>query len=283
MKCYLCPNDCGIDRSERAGLCKVGEEMRICRIAPHFYEEPVISGEKGSGTVFFSGCGLDCSFCQNYEISKTVTGKIFTPENLADELKKLVDSGVHNINLVTPTHYSDRIRKTLDIYRPPIPVVYNTSGYEKAEIIKEMNDYVDIYLTDFKYSSNGKAEEFSGRNRYFDYCLSATEEMVKSKPLVYGEDGTLKSGVIVRHLYLPGEWENTKGVIDIFADRWKDSAVFSLMSQFFPTYKSPIKRTLKPVEYKIAVNYILKKGVENCFVQELSSADASFVPNWDLI
>ena len=283
MKCYLCPNDCGIDRSERAGLCKVGEEMRICRIAPHFYEEPIISGERGSGTVFFSGCSLDCSFCQNYEISKTATGKIFTPENLADELKKLVDTGVHNINLVTPTHYSDRIRKTLDIYRPPIPVVYNTSGYEKAEIIKEMNDYVDIYLTDFKYSSNGKAEEFSRRNRYFDYCLSATEEMVKSKPLVYGKDGMLKSGVIVRHLYLPGEWENTKGVIDIFADRWKDSAVFSLMSQFFPTYKSPIKRTLKPVEYKIAVNYILKKGVENCFVQELSSADSSFVPNWDLI
>jgi len=257
--------------------------MKICRIAPHFYEEPCISGTKGSGTVFFSGCGMDCLFCQNHEISKVSVGKTFSPRELAEELKKLVSMGVHNINLVTPTHFSDKIRETLDIYRPPVPIVYNTSGYEKAEIIEKMNGYVDIYLTDFKYADNDVALKFSGIKNYFDNCLAATVTMVKSKPLIYGEDGILKSGVIVRHLFLPGLWENTAAVIDLFAKKWKDEAIFSLMSQFFPAYKSPIKRTLKPVEYKLAVNYIIKSGIENCFVQELSSADPSYVPEWNLI
>lgn len=281
MKCNLCPNNCGIDRAVSVGLCHVGDKMRICRIAPHYYEEPCISGKNGSGTVFFSGCSLDCLFCQNYEISKVGAGKFFTPQELAEQLKRLVDAGVHNINFVTPTHFSDKIRETLDIYRPPVPIVYNTSGYEKPEIIEVMNDYVDIYLTDFKYGDNETALKFSQRKNYFDYCLSATEKMME-KSLVFDNDGMMKQGVIVRHLYLPDEWNNTKKVIDLFAERWKDRGIFSLMGQFFPTYKSPIKRTLKPVEYKIAVNHILKKGIENCFVQELSSASEEFVPRWDI-
>ncbi len=281
MNCYLCPNNCGIDRKNKLGACHVGDDMLVCRIAPHHYEEPCISGNNGSGTVFFSGCSMDCSFCQNHEISKGAVGKKYTPRELADELKKLVDTGVHNINFVTPTHYSDKIIQTLDIYRPPVPIVYNTSGYERVEIIKKMHDYVDIYLTDVKYSDNAKAKRYSARSNYVDYCISATDEMVREKTTVI-EDGLMKQGVIVRHLYLPGERKNTEGVIDLFADRWKGKAIFSFMSQFFPAYDSPIKRTLKPVEYKLAVNYILSKGIEDCYVQELSSADSFFVPKWEI-
>ncbi|MGN1042628.1 MAG: radical SAM protein [Christensenellales bacterium] len=281
--CRLCPNDCKIDRREKTGACRSGKDMRICRIAPHFYEEPCISGTNGSGTIFFSGCGMDCSFCQNYEISKSDAGKIFSPLSLAEQMKKLTDMGVHNINLVTPTHFSDKIREALDLYRPPVPIVYNTSGYEKPEIIREMNSYVDIYLTDFKYADGETAKFYSRRENYPEYCIASIDEMVKSKPLRYDENGIMRSGVIVRHLYLPGERRNTEGVIEIFAKRWKDTAVFSFMSQFFPTHKSPIKRTLKPVEYKLALNFILSHGIENCYVQELSSADAEYVPEWDMI
>lgn len=283
MLCRLCPNECGVDRNITTGLCHTGREMKICRIAPHYYEEPIISGERGSGTVFFSGCSLDCAFCQNYQISKGEVGTSFTPEALAEQLKKLVDMGVHNINFVTPTHFSDKIKETLDIFRPPVPIVYNTSGYEKPEIIRSLDGYVDIYLTDFKYSDNAMAGFYSDRSDYFEYCYAATQEMVAQKPLAYSDDGMLRSGVIVRHLYIPGEWKNTKGVIDIFAKEWKNKAIFSFMSQFFPTYKSPVKRTLKPVEYKLALNYIENKGINDCFVQELSSADSSFVPDWELL
>lgn len=281
-KCYLCPNNCGIDRSERDGLCHADNDMRVSRIAPHFYEEPVISGQNGSGTVFFSGCGLDCVFCQNHEISKLKVGRVYSPSELADEIKRLVDTGVHNINFVTPTHFSDKIIETLKLYRPTVPVVYNTSGYEKVEIIKELDNYVDIYLTDFKYSDNAVAEKYSRRKNYFDYCLAATDAMVESKPIIYGKDGLMKQGVIVRHLILPTEIENTLKVIGLFAERWKSRAVLSLMSQFFPTYNTTITRTLKPVEYKLAVSEALKYGIEDCFIQELDSASEFYVPQFQV-
>lgn len=282
MACFLCPNMCGVNRSITEGICHADNDMRICRIAKHFYEEPIISGKNGSGTVFFSGCSLDCDFCQNYEISKRKIGKKFTPAELAEAIAELEKEGVHNINFVTPTHFSERIRETLDIRRPNIPVVYNTSGFERAEIIREMHEYTDVYLTDFKYSNNEIAYKYSHRKGYFDCFLSATEEMVNGKKLVYGEDGTLNEGVIIRHLVLPGELENSLKALEIFAERWKDRAVLSVMSQFFPTYKSPIKRTLKPIEYKIIINKVLALNIENCFIQELSSACAYYVPIFDL-
>lgn len=282
MKCYLCPNMCGVDRDERVGLCHADNDMRICRIAPHFYEEPPISGTRGSGTVFFSGCSMDCLFCQNHEISKAKVGKVFSPSLLAEELGKLVSCGVHNINFVTPTHFSHKIKETLDIYRPPVPIVYNTSGFERKEVVETLLPYVDIFLTDFKYSSDELAEKYSLRKNYFSDCLQATEVMVKEKPLVYDSEGLLKQGVIVRHLVLPTEVDNSLKVIDIFADRWRGKAIFSLMSQFFPTYRSPINRTLKPVEYKLCLNRIAERGIEECFVQELSSAQEKYVPSFDL-
>ena len=148
--------------------------MKICRIAPHYFEEPEVSGTKGSGTIFFSGCSLDCLFCQNYIISKSYVGTEYSPRMLAAAFKELETIGVHNINLVTPTHFSDKIREALDIYRPSLPIIYNTSGYEKPEIIKNLSAYVDVYLTDFKYADNNLAKKMSGIDNYYDYCLAAT-------------------------------------------------------------------------------------------------------------
>ena len=281
MKCNLCPNFCNVDRDVSVGKCRSGNEMRICRIAPHYYEEPIISGNNGSGTIFFSGCPLDCLFCQNHEISKKSVGKVFSPVDLANAMKDLEKTGVHNINFVTPTHFSHRIIEALKIYRPNMPIVYNTSGYERPEIIKALLPYVDIFLTDIKYSDNEIAKKYSGIDNYVDFCLDSTAVMVDNKPIIL-KDGLLKQGVIVRHLVLPTELNNTFGVIDVFADKWKDKAYFSLMGQFFPTYKSPIKRTLKPVEYKLCINRIEERGIDNCYVQELSSATDFYVPEFDL-
>ena len=281
MKCFLCPNMCGVDRNVEEGLCHADNDMRICRIAPHFYEEPPISGTRGSGTVFFSGCSMDCLFCQNYEISKAKVGKVFSPPLLAEELKKLVSCGVHNINFVTPTHFSHKIKETLDIYRPPVPIVYNTSGFERKEVVQSLLPYVDIFLTDIKYASSDLGQKYSSRKNYFENCLEATEVMVKEKPLLFDSDGLLKQGVIVRHLVLPTEIENSLNVIDLFADRWRDKAIFSLMSQFFPSYRSPINRTLKPVDTKPSLNRLIERGIKDCFVQELSSATEFYVPSFD--
>lgn len=281
MKCNLCPNNCLVDRDFNEGLCHADNTMRVCRIAPHYYEEPIISGTNGSGTVFFSGCSMDCVFCQNHEISKRKVGRPYTPRQMADEFKKLEESGVHNINLVTPTHFSHKIREALDIYRPSIPIVYNTSGYEKPEIIEEMNAYVDVYLTDMKYCDNETAMRYSGRKNYFDYCKKSCDVMIESKPLIE-KDGLLKQGVIVRHLILPTEINNTLGVIRTFMADYMDKAYLSVMSQFIPSYNSPIKRTLKPVEVKIVLNELYKYDTDKCFVQELSSASDDFVPKFEV-
>ena len=276
-KCFLCPHRCGVDRERAYGRCRAGSEMKICRIAPHYFEEPEISGVNGSGTVFFSGCSLDCEFCQNYEISKRYVGKTYTPAELAEAFKRLEERGVHNINLVTPTHFLDKIREALDIYRPSVPIVYNTSGYELPEVVEKMNDYVDIYLTDFKYSNNEIGKKFSGISDYFDVCLAATEKMVESKKYI-SENGLMKQGVVIRHLVLPGQLQNTFDFIDIYKDRFFPDANLSVMSQFIPSYRSTITRKLKPLENKMVVNYLLKKGIDDCYVQENESASEDFVP-----
>ena len=277
--CFLCPRRCGVDREVGVGACRAKSEMKVCRIAPHFYEEPPISGTNGSGTIFFSGCSLDCEFCQNHDISKSYVGKTMTPSMLADEMEKLEKKGVHNINFVTPTHFSDKIRLALDIYRPSVPIVYNTSGYELDGVIRELIPYVDVFLTDMKYSSDTVAKKYSKRADYVENCKKSLDVMVKSKPLVF--DGELmKQGVIVRHLVLPGNLENTFGVIDYFAEKYKNDAYLSVMSQFVPTYKSTISRTLTPLEYKIVLKKLFASGVDKCFVQELSSAKTDYIPDF---
>jgi putative pyruvate formate lyase activating enzyme len=281
MKCNICPNKCNINRDVIQGMCHADNNMRICRIAPHYFEEPIISGTNGSGTIFFSGCNMDCEFCQNHLISKAMVGKIYTAEELTLAIKDLEKQGVHNINFVTPTHFSHKIKETLDIYRPKIPIVYNSSGYELASEIVEMNNYVDIYLPDFKYGNNLLAEKFSKRKNYVDYAISSIEEMVKAKPIVI-EDNIMQQGVIVRHLVLPGYIDNSKEVLKIFNDHFKGKALISIMSQFIPCYHSTITRTLKPVEYKIILSTMENYGIEEGFIQELSSAKTEFIPNFEV-
>ncbi len=281
MKCCLCPNECGVDRNVSVGACLCGEDMVINRIAPHYYEEPPISGESGSGTVFFGGCVMRCDFCQNVVISRVPKGKKYSPRELAYELKRLEESGVHNINFVTPTQWSEQIKRTLDIYRPNIPIVYNTSGYEKIEVLRDLMQYVDIFLPDYKYSDSGLAKILSKRENYPQLALDAIELMVNSKPMTYAGD-MLKQGVIIRHLVLPGYLENSIRAIDNLVERCGSDITVSIMSQFtpMPNCKDPNRR-LKPIEYKMVVKHALKSGLHNIFTQEISSSEEEYIPDFD--
>jgi putative pyruvate formate lyase activating enzyme len=256
--------------------------MVINRIAPHYYEEPPISGNRGSGTVFFGGCVMRCEFCQNAVISRRPQGKRYTPKELAEELKRLEGEGVHNVNFVTPTQWSEQIKRTLDIYRPNLPIVYNTSGYERVEVIKDLLPYVDVFLPDYKYSDANLAKRLSKRGDYPSVALDAIELMVKEKPMVY-EGDLLNQGVIIRHLVLPGYLDNSKGALDLLTSRLGKDLTISLMSQFtpMPSCKEPNRR-LKPIEYKIVVNHALKLGLKNIFTQEISSAEEEYIPDFNL-
>lgn len=282
MKCYLCPNECAVDRSVTLGACLCGEEMVINRIAPHYYEEPPISGTMGSGTVFFGGCVMRCDFCQNAVISREPKGKRYTPRMLAEEIKRLEGEGVHNINFVTPTQWSDNIKRTLDIYRPNIPIVYNTSGYEKIEVLKGLMPYVDVFLPDFKYGNQSLGLRLSKRKNYPEIALDAIEYMIGEKPMIYDGD-LLKQGVIIRHLVLPGYLDNSKTALDMLSGRLGTDFTMSLMSQFtpMPNCADPNRR-LKPIEYKIVISHALKLGLHNVFTQEIESAETEYIPDFDI-
>lgn len=280
MKCYLCPNMCGVDRAFERGKCLAGEKAVVNRAALHFYEEPPISGVKGSGTVFFGGCVMRCEFCQNYEISRMPEGKEYAPEELAGIYRRLEAGGAHNINLVTPTQWSREIRASLDIYRPSVPVVYNTSGYERREIIREMSDYADVFLPDFKYSDESLGRKLSLRADYPRTALDAIEEMLKAKPPVY-ENGLIKRGVIIRHLVLPGFVRNSIEALDMLAERFGKDITLSLMSQFTPVTGRTITRKLKPIEYKAVVAHAEKLGIADIYIQTADSASEEFIPKWE--
>lgn len=280
MKCYLCPNMCGVDRAFERGKCLAGEKAVVNRAALHFYEEPPISGVKGSGTVFFGGCVMRCEFCQNYEISRMPEGKEYAPEELAGIYRRLEAEGAHNINLVTPTQWSREIRASLDIYRPSVPVVYNTSGYERREIIREMSDYADVFLPDFKYSDESLGRKLSLRADYPRTALDAIEEMLKAKPPVY-ENGLIKQGVIIRHLVLPGFVRNSIEALDMLAERFGKDITLSLMSQFTPVTGRTITRKLKPIEYKAVVAHAEKLGIADIYIQTADSASEEFIPKWE--
>lgn len=280
MKCYLCPNLCGVDRAFERGKCLAGEKAVVNRAALHFYEEPPISGVKGSGTVFFGGCVMRCEFCQNYEISRMPEGKEYAPEELAGIYRRLEAEGAHNINLVTPTQWSLEIRASLDIYRPSVPVVYNTSGYERREIIREMSDYADVFLPDFKYSDESLGRKLSLRADYPRTALDAIEEMLKAKPPVY-ENGLIKRGVIIRHLVLPGFVRNSIEALDMLAERFGKDITLSLMSQFTPVTGRTITRKLKPIEYKAVVAHAEKLGIADIYIQTADSASEEFIPKWE--
>ena len=286
MICNLCPRDCKAERSEYdgRGMCRMGTLPKVARIAPHMWEEPSISGERGSGTVFFSGCTLRCVFCQNYEISAKNRGRIITVRKLADEFKRLEELGVHNINLVSPTPYVYAILEALEIYKPKIPIVYNTSGYEKVETLRMLDGAVDVYLPDLKYATAELAKTYSAADNYVESAISAIEEMLRQtgEP-EFGTDGMLKRGTIIRHLVLPNHTKNSIAVLDIIKERF-DSTLVSLMGQYVPlgnaSKHEKLNRKITRREYEKVKEHLFELELDG-FVQELSSADEKYVPTWD--
>ncbi|MCI8911610.1 MAG: radical SAM protein [Clostridia bacterium] len=282
-KCYLCPRSCGIDRSKNKGYCNQSG-LKVARVSLHKWEEPIISGSNGSGTIFFSGCNLKCVYCQNYDVSHG-KGKDITPQILADIFKKIEDSGAHNINLVTPTHFVDDILKAADIYAPQLPVIYNCGGYDSIYTLDKLKDFVDIWLPDFKYSDNSLAKKYSNCNDYFEVCTAALIRMRQLCPKDEIADGLMKKGLIIRHLVLPNALQNTKSVLQWIAENLSDDTYVSIMGQYTPfgdAFKfDEINRKLKPLEYKIAVEYAKKFKLFNSFIQSLDSASKEFIPNFD--
>ena len=288
--CNLCPRKCNIQREALTqsgkGFCNMGENPVIARAALHFWEEPPISGTNGSGTVFFSGCNLKCAFCQNEDISKGCFGKEITTERLREIYFELIEQGAHNINLVTGTHFINSIAKSLE--EPlPVPVVYNCGGYENIEALKLLENKVQIYLPDLKYSNDELALKYSKAPNYFETATKAIKEMFcQVGKCEFDEAGIMTKGVIIRHLILPDNLENTKGVIDWVRDNFNDGEVlFSLMSQFTPnkSCKFPeLSRRLTQDEYDEIEEYLFDSGIEDGYFQELSSAKEEYIPPFNL-
>lgn len=284
-ECRLCPRNCGVDRSVRAGYCGVKQNPVLGRAALHYWEEPVLADERGSGAVFFAGCSLKCVYCQNFDLSRG-TGTEIPVSRLADIFKELEDKGACNIDLVTGSHFIPEIAKALELYKPGIPVVFNCGGYERADALSMLDGLVDIYMPDFKYSDRALAGKYSAASDYPEVAVKAVEEMKRQVKSTYvAEDGLMKRGLLVRHLVLPGAVANSKGVLDILShitDIKKD--YFSLMSQYTPYGKASeypeINRKLKPIEYKTVVAYAKKLGFENVFVQEAESAGEEYIPDF---
>lgn len=284
MKCTLCPNNCGTNRTTEYGVCGVLDKVRIAKYYLHPFEEPVISGKNGSGTVFFCGCSLKCVFCQNYDLSRNSRGKDITVQELADIFKQLESLGAHNINLVNPTHYSDKIIQAFEIYKPNIPIVYNTHGYENVQVLEKIDKYVDIYLPDMKFYSPVISKRYTNKSNYFEKASKAIEFMIEKKPYVLGNDGLLKSGVIVRHLVLPQNVSDSKKILDWF-EPLKEKAYVNVMSQYTPfgnieNFKE-LQRTLTKREYRSVIDYAISLGIINMYYQEQQSADSKYIPNWD--
>lgn len=283
-QCNLCPNLCKIDKELKKGACGTDSKIRIAKFYLHPFEEPIISGTKGSGTIFFCGCSLKCVFCQNFELSRNLRGKEISVNELADIFKKLEDEGAHNINLVNPTHYSNKIIEALKIYRPNIPIVYNTHGYENIEIIERLNYYVDVYLPDVKYFSPAIAKRYTGKENYFEVASKAVSFMIDSKPLIFDNNGLIRQGVVVRHLVLPQCTSDSKKILDWYANI-KDKAYINVMSQYTPFGElesfPELKRKITRREYDTVMDYAIALGIEKMFYQEFESADEKYIPKWD--
>lgn len=283
QKCNLCPNQCSVNRQNELGYCKSFENLKIAKYSLHHYEEPIISGTNGSGTVFFCGCSLKCAFCQNFEVSRNLTGKEITPKELSDIFKELESLGAHNINLVNPTHYSTKIIEALEIYRPNIPIVYNTHGYESIDVLEKINDYIDIYLTDLKYFSPSVSSRYSKKSDYFEKAIKAVEFMINNKKTVLSGD-LLKSGVIVRHLILPMNSSDSVEILTALRPKIKD-AYLSLMAQYTPFGEienlPELKRKITNREYQKVLDKVYELKYENVFIQDTSSSSVGYIPKWD--
>lgn len=284
--CNLCPRQCGVLRTEeKSGFCGMGLKIKIARAAPHFDEEPVISGTNGSGTVFFSGCSLKCRFCQNYALSHDGFGAEISVERLREIYFELIGKGVHNINLVNPTHYARQILESLE-GGLPVPVVWNTGGYERVETLRQLEGKIQVYLPDFKYIDPVHAKRYSGAANYFEYASKAIEEMLRQTgPVELDENGIIRRGTIIRHLILPGCAEESIEIVSYIKEHFPDAWV-SLMAQYLPFGSvegvDELNRRLTQEEYERVADHLCEIGIENGFIQELSSSDESYIPKFDL-
>ena len=286
--CTICPHNCKINRTKNPGRCKSTDKIKIALYSIHNFEEPCISGEKGSGTIFFSNCNMNCVFCQNYEISQLGRGKEITIEELANVMIKQQERNVQNINLVTPTSYALHIVEAIKIARKKglkIPIVYNTNGYESVETLKLLEGYVDIYLPDLKYYYDDLAKKYSKVDNYFQIATKAIQEMYRQVGApVLDENGVMKKGLMIRHLILPNEVQNSKKVLKWIKENIDSNVYVSIMAQYFPTYKAKeipeIARKITKEEYEKVENYLYELDLENGYIQELGEHEEEYVPTW---
>ncbi len=281
-KCNMCPIKCGINRTESVGVCK-SKNLKIAKYYLHPFEEPCISFIKGSGTVFFCGCPLKCVFCQNYELSRNERGKEITIRELANIFKELENMGAENINLVNPTHYLEHIAQAFEIYRPGIPVVYNSSGYENIESLEKFDKYVDIYLPDLKFFSKETSKRYTGKSNYFEIASEALKFMAK-KTLVFNE-GKMLSGTVVRHLILPLNTDDSIEILKWYAENLSTNTYLSIMCQYTPYGEiddfPELKRKITSREYDKVINFAMELNLDKVYLQERKSASESFIPKWD--
>ena len=289
-KCTICPHECKVNREiGQIGRCKSKDTVKVALYSTHNFEEPCISGKKGSGTVFFSNCNLNCVFCQNYEISQQGKGKEISIEELANIFLIQQEKGVENINLVTPTSYVPQIIEAIKIAKNKglkLPIVYNTNGYEKVETIKMLEGYIDIYLPDFKYSDNLLAKRLSKVDNYFEITTKALKEMHRQAGKAkFNASGVMQKGMIIRHLVLPNHILNSRRVLKWINDNMNDVYV-SVMAQYFPTYRAKeiedINRKLTKKEYEEIENYLYRLNLENGYIQELGEHEEEYVPKWEM-
>ncbi|WP_461206874.1 radical SAM protein [Clostridium sp. DL1XJH146] len=289
--CTLCPRNCGANRLEnKLGFCNSGETIKIAHVSLHMWEEPCISGSRGSGTIFFSNCNLQCVFCQNHKISSSGYGKEVSINDLSDIMISQQAKGAHNINLVTPTHYVPQIIEAIKLAKNKglsIPIIYNTSSYENIETIRALKDYIDIYLADFKYFNNKYAVEYSNAKNYFNVAKNSISEMyINVGNPVFDENNMMIKGIIVRHLMLPGLLFDSKKIIDYIYDTYGHNVYISLMNQYTPSFKSyeypEINKPLNPKHYEVLIQYCISKGIENAFIQDEGTVSKSFVPNFNV-
>lgn len=283
MICSICPRRCNVDRSVNLGFCQSPDNFRVARAALHFWEEPCISGKEGSGTVFFSGCNLKCVFCQNNEISAENKGVEISDDKLISIFENLISQGANNINLVNPTHYAKRLAKVISRWKSPVPIVYNSSGYEEVETLKALDGLIDIYLPDLKYIRAEKAMRYSKAADYFEKASAALLEMRRQVEDKFDGD-IMKSGMIIRHLILPQNTNSSIAVLDFIKSNFPNTFV-SLMAQYTPcgdlSEFPEINRKITKREYEKVVNYAFDNSFDKLFIQELSSADKSFIPKFD--
>ncbi|MDI3310233.1 MAG: radical SAM protein [Thermoanaerobacterium sp.] len=288
--CNICPRNCNVDRSTKTGFCGMLSEIKVAKAYLHEWEEPCISGSKGSGTVFFTGCNLRCVFCQNYKISQENFGISVSTEKLSDIFMNLEKAGAHNINLVTPTIFISKIKEAIIMARNnglSIPIVYNSNAYENVESLKTLEGLIDIYLPDLKYYNDETAMKYSNAPHYFEYATKAILEMYRQvgNP-AFDNDGIMKKGIIVRHLILPGKLDETKKILKWIKDNLSNEVYVSLMGQYIPYYNAnkyqELNRRISNKEYEEVIEYFFEIGLENGFVQDDESASESFIPDFDL-